>query len=88
VGHLFRSRFPYEVDMSGIIYNVLRMTTIHLGQDASTRVVDHYAKSPAFARAWARLLESDSWRRRDEVRELRRRDFDWFNDRFAIEAFA
>lgn len=74
VGHLFRKRFPYEVDWSGVIYNALRMAVVHLPEASVEKVLGHYHQRPAFGRAWARLIESDTWVRRDAVAAGRTRD--------------
>lgn len=74
IGHLFRKRFPYEVDWSGVMYNGLRMAVVHLHRDALERVIAHFSTRPAFGRAWARLAASDSWARRAAVSAHRQRD--------------
>jgi GT2 family glycosyltransferase len=72
--HLFRKRFPYEVDWSGVIYNALRMAVVHLPEASVEKVLGHYHTRAAFGRAWARLVASDTWERREAVAAGRTRD--------------
>jgi len=74
VRHLFRKRFPYEVDWSGVIYNALRMAVVHLPEPSVAKVLGHYQPRPVFGRAWARLVDSDTWERREAVEAGRTRD--------------
>jgi cellulose synthase/poly-beta-1,6-N-acetylglucosamine synthase-like glycosyltransferase len=86
IRHHFRNEFPYQVDQAGVIFNALRMATVHFDQPAMERVVDFFGQDPAFGRAWAMLLDSDTWVRRDHVNGSRTRDLRWFLDRFGISA--
>jgi cellulose synthase/poly-beta-1,6-N-acetylglucosamine synthase-like glycosyltransferase len=84
IRHNFRTDFPYEVAQSGIIYNALRLATLHFDQPALERVVAGYCQDPVFGQAWVRLLDSDTWQRRDAVARTRSHDLRWFLDRFDI----
>jgi GT2 family glycosyltransferase len=86
IAHRFRERFPYEIDWELVLHNKLRLGTVHFGRARMTRLVRTLARSKAFPAAFARLLESDVWERRDQVREQRCRNDDWFFERFAIAA--
>jgi GT2 family glycosyltransferase len=84
VAHLFRRRFPYAVDWAGTIHNVLRMAAVHLPTDTLAKVVAHYAKQVAFPKAYAGLVQGDTWERREAVARICRRDGTWFVDRFGL----
>ena len=86
-GHMFRKKFPYKVEWTGVIFNLLRMVTVHFSGPAAARVIAHFAKEPAFAKAWTLLAGSDTWARKAQMDALRHRSFDWFVNRFEIEAF-
>jgi glycosyltransferase involved in cell wall biosynthesis len=86
VRHHFREQFPYTVHQAGVIYNALRMATVHFDELAIERVIAHFGEDPAFGQAWSMLLDSDSWERRDSVREERCRELRWFLERFGIDA--
>jgi GT2 family glycosyltransferase len=84
IRHHFRTDFPYAVDRSGIIYNALRLATVHFDQAAIEQVVTHYCRDPAFGKAWVRLFDSDTWQTRDAVAGTRTHDIRWLLDRFDI----
>jgi len=86
IRHHFRTDFHYQVDRSGVLYNALRLATIHLDEPALERVIAHFAVESAFGPAWARLLDSDTWERRDQVATHQCRELRWFLDRFGIGA--
>lgn len=86
IRHLFRPRFPYQVDWDTTLYNVVRLAVVHFGEQALGRVLDHYAANPALPGAYARVVESDAWIRREAVSATCRRDSAWFFRRFGIEA--
>jgi GT2 family glycosyltransferase len=86
--HLFRDRFPYEVDHSGILSNVLRLAVLHFGAVGIERVVSHHARRDVFAGAWTRLLDSDAWQRRRELDSRRSHDIEWFARKFGIDAIS
>jgi LPS sulfotransferase NodH len=84
VAHLFRPAFPYAVHLRETLHNLLRLATVHLDDRALATVLDRAGKLPAFAQAYADLLDSDAWQRRELVRAGSRHDGDWFLDRFRI----
>jgi GT2 family glycosyltransferase len=86
VAHRFRNRFPYEIDWELVLHNKLRLGSVHFGRARLARLVGALARSQAFPAAFARLLDSDVWDRRAQVRRQRARDEDWFFERFAIDA--
>jgi hypothetical protein len=86
IRHLFRPHFPYQVDWDTTLYNVVRLAVVHFGEQALGRVLDRYAANPALPGAYARVVESDAWIRREAVSATCRRDSAWFFRRFGIEA--
>jgi LPS sulfotransferase NodH len=87
VRHLFRPVFPYQVRWTWTIQNALRLATVHLGEQAQRRIVQHFAHRDQFATAFEDLLVSDVWLRRDAVRSASTHDDRWFFDRFGIRCF-
>jgi glycosyltransferase involved in cell wall biosynthesis len=80
--HLFRESHPYEVQAQRILYNLLRLATLHLSSKRFSRVLDYYRNISGLDEIMSWLQESDAISRRDQLRELRCRDDDWFCTRF------
>jgi GT2 family glycosyltransferase len=87
VGHLFRSRFPYSLPRHAYPHNLLRIASVHFNEHRLARVIEHLQARPGFPAAFARFVQSDAWRRRDELRSRRRHDDEWFCERFGIDVF-
>jgi GT2 family glycosyltransferase len=84
VAHLFRERFPYEVDWVTVLHNLLRVAAIHFSEEPMTRFVDSVKHHAAFPAALARLIDGDGLTRRTALRQRRRFTDAWFFDRFGI----
>ncbi len=84
VGHQFKKAHNFELKWDLLLHNMLRTATVHLNQERLTQVVAAMSERKAFPGAFARLLLSDAWRRRDEIRSLRARDDDWYFEYFDI----
>jgi GT2 family glycosyltransferase len=84
IAHFFRERFPYEVDWTTVLHNLLRVGVVHFGEMRLNRLVAHLVSDPAFPAAFARLADGDAWARREHLRAIRQRDDDWFFHRFGI----
>lgn len=82
VEHVFRSETPYPVDKADYVHNVLRCATVHFNEARLGRIVEHAATHPRFAPAAARLLASDVFTKREQVRSRRINDDEWFFRRF------
>jgi GT2 family glycosyltransferase len=87
VRHLFRSRFPYELEPWLLVHNRLRVGIVHFTEHRLARLVARLQGSEAFASGLARVFDSDVWSWRERVRSSRRFDDSWFFDRFGIKAF-
>jgi GT2 family glycosyltransferase len=85
IAHLFRPTHPYRVDWEVLIYNTLRMATVHFGPERLRRVVQRLAAHASFPAAFARLADSDSCVRRQQISTARRYDDNWFFQRFGMD---
>jgi LPS sulfotransferase NodH/GT2 family glycosyltransferase len=84
ITHLFRPSFPYQVRMRETLHNTLRLATVHLPDRALEAVVARASRLVAFPAAYADLLESDAWQRRERIHSASKRDGGWFLGRFGI----
>jgi GT2 family glycosyltransferase len=82
VEHHFRESRGYEVSDAGILYNFLRMVTLHFSSGRMDRVVATMPGGALLDEARARLRESDAMALREELHRVRRRDDDWYCERF------
>ncbi len=80
--HLFRKRHPYQVQPPKVIYNRLRMATMHFGPQRLEALIQNLRGMDEFPRIVQWLLESDASLRRAELRQQRQRDDEWFFGRF------
>ena len=85
VEHAFRAHFPYEVKWEPVLHNRFRLASLHFGPRRLLRVVERLKQYDEFAAASVRLLSGDLGTRTVQVRELRRRDDDWFFSKFKNE---
>jgi GT2 family glycosyltransferase len=86
VAHLFRPAGPYEVPSHLVVHNTLRLAAVHLDRTAQQRVIASFQGLDCFPPAYAELLDSDVWARRERVAAQARHDGTWFLDRFRIRA--
>jgi GT2 family glycosyltransferase len=86
VGHLFRPSGPYHVEPQLVVHNTLRMATVHLPELAVRRVIQAFRGLSSFPLAYAQLVDSDAWKRRESIAAQSLHDGAWFLDRFRIEA--
>jgi GT2 family glycosyltransferase len=87
VPHLFRSTFPYAVEAVAVLHNLLRIALVHFNESRLAQVVEALRTNPVFSPALARVAASDVWSRRAQMRNTRRRDDDWFFERFDVPGF-
>jgi GT2 family glycosyltransferase len=85
IAHLFRTVHPYRVDWDILLHNMLRVAVVHFGSERTRRLVECLTGHRAFPTAFARLVASDAWDRRNAVRAMRRYDDEWFFHRFGME---
>jgi GT2 family glycosyltransferase len=88
VAHLDRETgaYPaYQCDWETGVHNILRLAFVHFCARRLRRVVRYYSDDEVFPAALARLSASDAWRRRAQIRSLRRFDDTWYFRRFNME---
>lgn len=79
VAHLFRTeRSNYDVDDDAVLYNFLRMATLHLSDTRVERLVEQVRGHPGLPDALQRIDDSDTREVRDGLRAARVRDEEWF----------
>jgi glycosyltransferase involved in cell wall biosynthesis len=86
--HLFRKRHPYQVQPPKVIYNRLRMATMHFGSARLGELIQRLSGTGEFPAIVQWLLESDASFRREELLLKRKRDDEWFFSRFADSAYS
>jgi glycosyltransferase involved in cell wall biosynthesis len=84
VVHLFRQRFPYEVDMRTCLHNNLRLGVTHFSTALLEGMFARLAGDHAFPGALAEVIGGGALERRQELLASRRYDAEWFFDRFGI----
>lgn len=83
--HLFRPEHDFQ-HWTDMLHNMLRLGIVHFSRPRLGQLIAALAANPHFATACARVLASDAWTRREEVRAARRYDDDWYFRRFPLEA--
>ena len=84
VYHLFRTSRPYDVEIWLILYNHLRMALLHFDEARLERIVKRIMRVEGAEKALAKALTDGVWAEREELRQSRQHDLDWFFDRFEI----
>jgi hypothetical protein len=69
------------VEISKILYNLLRMALLHFNLDQVGRAMERHKNVPGYGQIVAWLLDSDVMERRRRLEQLRRWEDDWFMDR-------
>jgi len=85
VAHRFRSERPYLVEWEAVLYNKMRLASIHFSPERTNRVAEQLKRNPAFPGALSRLSTADIEARRAHLHSLRRYDDNWFFDKFRQE---
>lgn len=86
VAHRFRAGpRPYPISWQAVLYNKLRLATLHFGPARIARVFAELRQNPAFPAAAEQLAASDAERRRGQIQSLRRYDDEWFFNRFRAD---
>ncbi|HLF41974.1 MAG TPA: glycosyltransferase family 2 protein [Acidimicrobiia bacterium] len=84
VYHLFRDHHPYHVDWYGVLFNILRMTLLHLRLDRAQAVLDHYRELTELPSSLHAVLGSDVLVRRAQLSRARVRTDDWWFSEFGV----
>ena len=85
VAHRFRGVHPYPVSWESVIYNKLRLASIHFSPFRKDRVVERLKANAAYPSVAERLAGSDALVRSHRLRSMRRYDDSWFFARFHAE---
>jgi hypothetical protein len=85
VAHRFRPSRPYGVDWESVLYNKMRLASVHFSPERIQRVAEKLKPNPAFAGVVSRLAAAETEDRRANLQSLRRYDDDWFFQRFRGE---
>jgi glycosyltransferase involved in cell wall biosynthesis len=84
VAHLFRRQHPYTIDWTCVIHNMLRVAFCHFNTDRVQGVIEALKGYRDFSAALVLLARSDVQARRQFLEVQRRRDDDWFFQRFPM----
>lgn len=82
--HVFRERHPYTVTWENVDHNLLRMAYSHFRSERIAKAIELIKNHPDSHRVERRVVESDVLTQRREYRQRRKRDDDWFFNRFRI----
>ena len=85
VAHQFRSRIPYPVSWRTVLHNRLRLAFLHLSDPRRRRVIQSLREYPAFQAAKRLLCKGNMTLRRADLMSLRKRDDDWYFERFRLQ---
>jgi hypothetical protein len=84
--HYFRRRNPYQVDVSSVTHNLLRVALLHFNAARIARVTDALKERADFAPAFARAATNGVFQERDSLHARRLHDDDWLFARFPDSA--
>lgn len=84
VQHRFRPQSPFPVGWAQYLHNRLRLAFVHFGPRRLGATVAALRSYPEFGEALALVAGSDAGARRREMMSKRKRDDDWFCDRFGL----
>jgi glycosyltransferase involved in cell wall biosynthesis len=85
VQHRFRKRSPFPVAWPQYLHNRLRLAFVHFNEERLGRVVGSLRRYPGFGEALRLVAESDVAARRCELSAMRKRDDDWYFDKFRLK---
>ncbi len=85
VAHQFRDQIPYAVPWRTVLHNRLRMAFLHLSDSRRQRVVKALETYPAFQSAIGLVGQGDVNVRRADLMSRRKRDDDWYFQRFRLQ---
>ena len=87
VKHRFRTHTRSQINWESFLLNLLRLGLVHLSAAHVTRFVDTLRGHASFERAMARVLVTDTLRRRTEFQSASLFDDSWFLRRFGVRIF-
>jgi GT2 family glycosyltransferase len=84
IAHLFRTKFPYQVEWESTTHNQLRTALLHLSRPRCQRVFEQARSNPRFELALSRLFDSGLDERRQFCSSIRKHTDDAVFDLLAI----
>jgi glycosyltransferase involved in cell wall biosynthesis len=84
VFHLFRTTRPYDVDVSAIVYNHLRLALLHFDEGRLASVIRYVFGIAGAERSLAKAYANGTLADRSAMLARHRRDLDWLFGRFGI----
>jgi glycosyltransferase involved in cell wall biosynthesis len=84
LAHVFRAKGNYSASWADYLHNALRTAVLHFSGQRLKRIVEDLELRSDFGEAARNLLLGDLCERHAFVRSRRRRDAQWFCDRFDI----
>ena len=84
ISHLFREKFPYDVNQLDIDKNILRTAFLHFDADRIKRVIESIKERRNIDTAIKLLSKTNVFQRRSTLLKKRKHDDDWFFRRFGI----
>jgi glycosyltransferase involved in cell wall biosynthesis len=88
VGHMFRTKHPYELEWIDVLYNEIRLAFSHFKPERLTKYLRAIYQIPNFDIAYSRVLESDVLNRRIKLFNERVYDDDWFFQKFPMNEYS
>jgi len=86
VAHLFRNDRPYPIGWEQVLFNKLRLATVHFHEERRRRVIEKLSGNPALPAVIARIDSDDTRDRRHRLRALSLHDDNWFFRHFSEAA--
>jgi glycosyltransferase involved in cell wall biosynthesis len=84
VQHRFRKRSPYPVNWPQYLHNRLRLAFVHFNPERLGKVVASLRDYPGFGEALTLLVDGDITERRKLMLASRKRNDDWYFERFRL----
>jgi glycosyltransferase involved in cell wall biosynthesis len=88
VYHQFQDVHPYQVNWYGVLFNMLRMSLLHLRLDRVNAVLSHYKNMVDLPASLHGVLGTNVLSRRAQLEYARRRSDDWWFTMFGVWASA
>jgi GT2 family glycosyltransferase len=85
VGHLFRTRIPFDATWAAVLHNRLRTAFVHFGEPRIKRVIDALRGYESFPHGLAMTIGGDMFSRRSVLHAQRRYSDDWFFETFNLQ---
>jgi GT2 family glycosyltransferase len=84
VRHRFRKKSPFHVGWPQYLHNRLRLAFVHFQAERLGKVIASLREYPSFGEALTLLVDGDAGARRRELISERKRNDDWYFQRFRL----